>query len=73
MYLEVTVDDQGVPVVQVPSGQLWELVEHLSAQRLTVHYSYHGQLFEVRFPRMSVAEVQQTLVEWADAHTLLAA
>ena len=73
MHTVATADHQGVPAAQIASERLWDLVEFLSAQRLSVHYSYLGEHFEVRFPRMSVAEVQRTLDQWANALTLLAA
>jgi hypothetical protein len=69
----LTTDSQGVPVVQILSEHLWDLVEYLSAQRFSVHYSYHGDHFEVRFPRMTVANVEQALDEWANANAQLAA
>jgi hypothetical protein len=68
MQLAVSSVTQGVPVVQVPSQMLWDLVEYLSEQRLAVQYSYAGNNFEVRFPRMSLAAVQQTLKDWSGVH-----
>jgi hypothetical protein len=73
MHVAVTTDFQGVPVAQIPPQHLWELVEYLSGQRLSVHYSYHGEGFEVRFPRMTVAEARRTLDAWAHADVQLAA
>jgi hypothetical protein len=73
MQLAVSTNEQGLPVVRVPSQMLWGLVEHLSKQRLTVHYSYSGNNFEVRFPRMSVAAVRQALHDWYDVDAQVAA
>jgi hypothetical protein len=73
MFPVVTADSKGVPMAQITSQFLWELVEHLSAQRLDVHYSYRDPHFEARFPRMTVAAVQRTIDEWAHVHPRLAA
>lgn len=69
----ISADNQGVPVVKVPCQYLWDMVEYLSAQRLSVLYSYHNEYFEVRFPRMAVADVQRTFDQWANANAQRAA
>jgi hypothetical protein len=73
MRVAIMTDREGVPEVQVPSEQLRDLVEFLSAQRLSVRYSYRSDHFTVSFPRMSAAEVQRTLAQWANAHARIAA
>jgi hypothetical protein len=73
MYADVITDSQGVPIALIPPQYLWDLVEYLSTQRLSVHYSYRGERFAVSFPRMTLAAAQQTLDEWKNAYALIAA
>jgi hypothetical protein len=73
MQLAVSTDEKGLPMVQVPSQMLWDMVEYLAEQRLAVHYSYAGDNFEVRFLRMNVAAVRQTLNDWSGVHAQIAA
>ena len=57
-------EQSGVPYVQVPREAMWEVVEYLSRRRTAVHYSFHGNGFTVRFPRLDQAAVQALLDEW---------
>ena len=70
MRFTISTDTRGVPKAKVPSQYLWEVVEFLSAQRLTVHYTYGGEHFEISFPRMNLDTVQRTLEEWSNSHEL---
>jgi len=58
-------EDSGVPYVQVPGKAMWELVEYLSCQRTTVHYSYQATGFTVQFLRMDHTAAQAMLDDWA--------
>src|ERR1035437_4052446 len=53
--LQVVPGAHGVPVVHVPAACLWELVEYLSIQRVSVTYHFEQNHCTVMFPRSDVA------------------
>ena len=65
--LNVTIDGNGLPCAQVPFQCMWNLVEYLSYQRVTVTYTYQESYFTVTFPRMVREGAQQILDEWVHA------
>jgi hypothetical protein len=71
--LEIRLGADGTPKAEVQSSYLWELVEHLSCQRVAVLYRYEGKSFIVSFPRLNLGAAQQTLDEWTQAAAEIAA
>jgi hypothetical protein len=65
--LNVTLNGNGLPHAQVPFQCMWNLVEYLSYQRVTVTYTYQESYFTVTFPRMDREAAQRILDEWAHA------
>jgi hypothetical protein len=65
--LSATLDEFGLPSVEVPFPCMWELVEYLSYQRVAVLYRYDVSHFTVTFQRTDLASVQGLLDEWAHA------
>ncbi len=63
--LPVSLNAAGLPCAQVPFKFMWELVEHLSCQRVAVSYDYHAADFTVTFTRMDLPSAQQVLTRWA--------
>jgi len=55
----------GRPCVRVPSAWLWEVVEHLSYDRVAVHYRNEGDVFVVCFEHTDAVTTQQILNDWA--------
>jgi hypothetical protein len=44
---------------------MWDLVEYLSYQRISVSYQYQATHFTVLFPRQEATAVQKILDDWA--------
>lgn len=65
--LSISPDESGVPSAQVPFSCMWDLVEYLSYQRVSVSYQYQATHFTVIFPRQEMASVQKLLDEWANS------
>lgn len=65
--LVVSQDESGLPVARVPFFCMWDLVEYLSYQRVTVSYQYQASHFTVTFPRQDVASAQRILDDWSHA------
>jgi hypothetical protein len=63
--LVVTADSSGIPKAEVPFSCMWDLVEYLSFQRVTVAYHYEATHFVVSFPRQDMASAQEVLDCWA--------
>ena len=63
-HLKVALDSSGLPAAMVPFSCMWELVEYLSYQRVTVSYQYHASHFTVTFTRSDVESAQQVLDGW---------
>ena len=63
--LQVSADANGVPQAQVPFGCMWDLVEYLSYQRVSVSYQYEATHFTVTFPRQEPSSAQRLLDDWA--------
>jgi len=64
-HLIVTLDAAGLPTARVPFSCMWELVEHLSYQRIAVSYQYHATHFTVTFPRSDMESAQRALDGYA--------
>ena len=62
--LIITTDPSGIPQADVPLNSMWDLVEYLSYQRVSVSYHYHSTHFTVSFPRRDASEAQRILDEW---------
>ena len=62
--LVVTHDSSGLPKAEVPFACMWDLVEYLSYQRVTVSYHYQATHFVVTFPRQDLAAAQEVLDTW---------
>ena len=60
-------DDAGLPYVKVPLSCMWELVEYLSYQRVSVLYRHHTSHFTVTFQKMDMESAQCLLEEWVRA------
>ena len=54
-----------LPTAKVPSAMMWDLVEHLSYQRLAVSYEYRATHFTVAFLRINQETAQGVLDAWA--------
>jgi hypothetical protein len=65
--LSVITDHAGVPYAEVPVSSMWDLVEYLSYQRVSVTYQYQATHFTVTFPRQDAASAQKILDQWASA------
>lgn len=65
--LTVHSDENGIASADVPFSAMWELVEYLSFQRVSVNYQYQASHFTVTFPRQDVASAQRLLDEWAQS------
>ena len=63
--LTVSMDTAGIPKAEVPFSCMWDLVEYLSYQRITVTYRYEATHFVVTFPRQDAETAQQLLNSWA--------
>jgi hypothetical protein len=68
--LIVTPDASGLPTAQVPFPCMWDLVEYLSYQRVTVSYQYQASHFTVTFPRQDVESAQRILDDWCKISSL---
>ncbi len=64
--LPVSVGPEGLPVAQVPFRFMWDLVDHLSCQRVAVSYQYQAADFTVTFTRIDAPSAQQILNGWAN-------
>jgi hypothetical protein len=64
--LPVSLGSDGLPVAQVPFKFMWDLVDHLSCQRVAVSYQYHASDFTVTFTRTDLSSAQQILNSWAN-------
>jgi len=62
--LRVFVED-GIPVADVPPRTMWDLVQHLAEERVTVSYHFRGTHFAVRFLATDARRAQQVLDAWA--------
>ena len=62
--LIVSTDPAGIPKAEVPFSCMWDLVEYLSYQRVTVAYHYQATHFVVTFPPKHLASTQQVLDSW---------
>ena len=60
-------DDSGLACAKVPFSCMWELVEYLSHQRVSVLYHHHTSHFTVTFQKMDMASAQGLLEEWVHA------
>jgi GTPase SAR1 family protein len=60
-------DACGLPFAKVPFSCMWDLVEHLSYQRVAVTYRYEASYFTVTFERTDLASAQRILDEWVHA------
>ena len=68
--LQVTISaTAGVPCVQVPHDDMWELVEYISWQRVLAHYDYAETHFTVTFPHLDTAAAQRLIDEWNTAQS----
>ena len=67
--LPVSINPEGQPFAQVPFTYMWELVEHLSCQRVAVSYQYQASDFTVTFTRCDQPSAQQILNSWASLIT----
>ena len=63
--LTVSVDPAGIPSAEVPFPCMWDLVEYLSYQRVTVSYQYEATHFTVTFPKQDSESAQRLLDQWA--------
>jgi hypothetical protein len=61
----VVSEDSRVPYAEVPCDCMWDLIEYLSYQRVTVNYDFKTTHFTVAFPRQSAASAQELLDQWA--------
>lgn len=68
--LHVIVNANGLPQADVPFACMWDLVEYLSYQRISVTYQYRATHFSVTFPRVDAMTAQNVLDEWASANVL---
>jgi hypothetical protein len=69
-HLTITIDESGAPRAEVPGQCMWDLVEYLSYQRVTVTYKYEATHFTVIFPRQDAPSAQRLLDDWARASEL---
>jgi len=67
--LPVSLSPEGQPVAQVPFKFMWDLVDHLSCQRVAVSYQYHASDFTVTFTRIDLSSAQQILSSWSNLLT----
>jgi hypothetical protein len=67
--LTVLEDANGVPKAEVPFTCMWDLVEYLSYQRVSVSYQYEPTHFTVIFSRQDAGSAQRVLDRWAAAVT----
>jgi hypothetical protein len=65
--LNVMTDSTGLPYAEVSASSMWDLVEYLSYQRISVTYQYHATHFTVTFLRQGLTMAQQLLDAWASA------
>lgn len=64
--LSVTVSDRtGLPYANVPTQNMWDLVEFLSFHRVAVSYEYRASHFTVCFLRSSQDTAQKLLDDWS--------
>src|SRR6185295_17910287 len=56
--------DRGVPFVDVPLGEMWELVEYLSWHRVLANYDYAETHFRVSFPHLDLGAAQSLIAQW---------
>lgn len=63
--LNIAQDAQGIPVAEVPSVALYELVEYLSIQRVYVTYHFQHTHFTVAFPHSELAAARKLLEDWS--------
>ena len=69
--LVVTTDAAGIPQANVPLSSMWDLVEYLSYQRVSVTYHYKATHFTVMFTRQDAASAQHVLDEWSTSSSEL--
>lgn len=65
--LHIETDSNGVPHADVPFSCMWDLVEYLSYQRVSVSYQYEATHFTVTFTRQEPSSAQKILDEWANS------
>ena len=63
--IHVELGPNGVPVAYVPPPLLWNLVEYLSYQRVSVTYRYEETHFAMVFPKSDLATAERLLSDWA--------
>jgi hypothetical protein len=64
--LPVSLNTEGLPIAQVPFKFMWDLVEHLSCQRVAVSYQYQASDFTVTFTRIDLPTAEQILSSWSN-------
>ena len=57
-------ESTSIPHAEVPCNFVWELVEYLSYQRVSVIYSFRETFFLISFPRTSPRVAQEILDDW---------
>jgi hypothetical protein len=62
--IHVELGPAGVPVAYVPASSLWDLVEFLSYQRVSVTYRFEETHFAVVFPKSDLATAERLLADW---------
>ncbi|HUO06795.1 MAG TPA: hypothetical protein VM008_00550 [Phycisphaerae bacterium] len=65
--IKASADVTGVPCAEVPCASMWDLVEYLSFQRVSVTYQYQASHFIVAFPHQDIESAQRVLDEWVHA------
>jgi len=68
--LIAALDDAGLPCAKVPFPCMWELVEYLSYQRVSVVYRHHASHFTVTFQKMDMESAQCLLDDWVQGRAL---
>ena len=66
--IELT-DEAGIPAARVPHELAWDLVDHLSAQRLCVTYRYQATSVVAYFHHTDHTAVRALLDEWSVTKT----
>jgi hypothetical protein len=64
--LPVSLNAEGLPCAHVPFKFMWDLVEHLSCQRVAVSYRYEAEDFTVTFTRSDLPSAERVLSSWAN-------
>ena len=64
-------EQTGLPFIEVPHKNMWELVEYLSMQRPAVKYAYHPNCFTVSFLHLDATTAQRLLDDWNPGECLV--